>query len=242
MGETRPTFRRRSVIAGGLAAILPAAVLRARESPIRGRPPFATDIRLPGQLYAVVARPPVLGWSLAGFDARAAMQVRGVVAALAIAPWGTAGLAGLGGVAILARDTWSASKGREALSLDWRRDHAPVADRKRRGHFVEPETAEALVETPCATARAGAGRCEIWACLEDPGGAPARLADRLGLRRSDLVLHSTVLGGRPGQACDPEGAIEAALLSRRMGGAPVSLVWTREDDIPFRVRAGALVG
>lgn len=112
----------------------------------------------------------------------------------------------------------------------------------RAARFVVPQTAERLLETPCATARIDARTCEAWACLDDPDAVRGTLADVIGLPAASIVLHLTRLGGRPGQGCNPCGVVDAVLLSRAMGGAPVSLVWTREDDIPFRAGPGRLVG
>lgn len=239
MGEAERMIPRRAVVAGGLAAMLPVPPLRAGTSPppARTMAPFATDLRLPGQLYAVIARPPVLGWSLAGFDARAARRVRGVVDVVAIAPWGASDLSRLGGLAVLARDTWSALRGREALAIDWRNDGAPVATGERAGQFVVPRTAESLLETPCVTVRAGDQLCEVWAYPAASDEAVTMLAERLGMRRGAVLLHPTRLGGAPEGGCNPNGVVEAALLSRAVGGLPVSLLWTREDDIPFSLRA-----
>lgn len=75
----------------------------------RGETLYSLDIRRPGQLTAMVAHPPRFGARLAGFDDSAAREVPGVVDVVAIPT----------GVAVVARDTWSAMKGREALSVRW---------------------------------------------------------------------------------------------------------------------------
>ena len=48
-------------------------------------------------------------------------------------------------------------------------------------------------------------------------------------------MHTTLLGGGFGRKSKCDFAIEAALLSKEMGGAPVKVVWTREDDIQPRL-------
>ncbi|MFE1598383.1 xanthine dehydrogenase family protein molybdopterin-binding subunit [Methylobacterium sp. ID0610] len=70
---------------------------------------YALDIRRPNQLTAVVARAPRFGATLKSVDDAAARKVAGVVDVVRIPS----------GVAVLARDTWSAMKGREALALTW---------------------------------------------------------------------------------------------------------------------------
>ena len=74
-----------------------------------GRAIFTQDIRLPGMLVAVVAHPPRFGATVKSFDAGAAKRVKGVVDVVRIPS----------GVAVLAADTWSAKKGRDALTVDW---------------------------------------------------------------------------------------------------------------------------
>ncbi|WP_018260873.1 xanthine dehydrogenase family protein molybdopterin-binding subunit [Methylobacterium sp. WSM2598] len=70
---------------------------------------YALDIRRPNQLTAVVARPPRFGAALRSLDDAAARKVAGVVDVVRIPM----------GVAVVARDTWSAMKGREALRITW---------------------------------------------------------------------------------------------------------------------------
>jgi isoquinoline 1-oxidoreductase beta subunit len=86
-----------------------------------GKAQYGADQRLPGQRYAVIARPPVVGGKLVSFDASAAMKVpgvEGVVVAQGWQPPGTKFLP-LGGVAVIARNTGAAIKGRDALTIVW---------------------------------------------------------------------------------------------------------------------------
>src|SRR5215831_9147093 len=82
-----------------------------------GRATYGIDAKLPGMKYAVVARPPVFGGKVVSFDAAAAMKVPGVEKVVTIegtpAP---AKFQPLGGIAVIARNTWSAIKGREVLN------------------------------------------------------------------------------------------------------------------------------
>jgi isoquinoline 1-oxidoreductase beta subunit len=74
-----------------------------------GKAVYALDIRRPGMVTAVVAHPPRFGGTVKSFDASAAKAVKGVVDVVQIPQ----------GVAVLATDTWSAMKGREALKVEW---------------------------------------------------------------------------------------------------------------------------
>lgn len=70
---------------------------------------YTQDIQLPGMRVAVVAHPPRFGTKVRGFNAEAAKQVRGVTEVVEIPS----------GVAVLADNTWSAIRGREALEVEW---------------------------------------------------------------------------------------------------------------------------
>jgi isoquinoline 1-oxidoreductase beta subunit len=85
-----------------------------------GRATYGIDAKLPGLKYAVVARPPVMGGKPAGYDEAAAMKVPGVEKVVVID--GTpppSKFQPIGGVAVIARNTWAAIKGREALMVRW---------------------------------------------------------------------------------------------------------------------------
>ena len=93
---------------------------------VRGRAIYGTDVRLEGMVYAVVARPAVVGGKVRSFDAAAAMKVPGVLRVVEIKSTPLpAGFHPLGGVAVVARNTWAAIKGREALVIAW--DDGPNA-------------------------------------------------------------------------------------------------------------------
>jgi len=74
-----------------------------------GKAIFTQDVHLPGMLTAVVAHPPRFGATVKSFDATKAKTVKGVVDVVQIPT----------GVAVLAKDTWSAKKGRDALQVEW---------------------------------------------------------------------------------------------------------------------------
>ncbi|WP_374652752.1 molybdopterin cofactor-binding domain-containing protein [Dongia sp.] len=79
-----------------------------------GKAIFALDFRRPNMLVAMVARAPQFGGTVAGFDDADARKIAGVVDVVQIP----------NGVAVLAKDTWSAMRGRSALKVDWKLDGA----------------------------------------------------------------------------------------------------------------------
>ena len=230
-----------------------------------GRATYGIDAKLPGMKYAVVARPPVFGGKVVSFEAAAAMKVPGVEKVVTIegtpAP---AKFQPLGGVAVVARDTWAAIKGREALNPTW--DDGPNASydsaafkaqieetARQPGKVVRndgdaekalasaakvisaeyyiPHLAHATMEPPSATVRIADGKCEVWACVQSPGNTREELAKKLGLKEEDVTVNVTLLGGGFGRKSKCDFVLEAAVLSRAMGGAPVKVIWTREDDL-----------
>jgi len=85
---------------------LPRLDARAKST---GQQQFAIDVMLPGMMTAVIMRPPRFGAKVSSFDAAKAKAVAGVVDVVQIPR----------GVAVVARDMWSARQGRDALSVNW---------------------------------------------------------------------------------------------------------------------------
>ena len=74
---------------------------------------FTQDVKLPGMLTAVVLHPPRFGAKLQSFDATKAKAVKGVQEVVAFSTPAS------DGVAVLAKDYWTAKKGRDALTAEW---------------------------------------------------------------------------------------------------------------------------
>jgi isoquinoline 1-oxidoreductase beta subunit len=81
---------------------------------------FGLDVRLPGMVYAVIARCPTFGGSPAKFDATKAMQVPGVLQIFEIPARGFRVFTA-GGIVVVAKSTWAALQGRKALEITWNR-------------------------------------------------------------------------------------------------------------------------
>ncbi|WP_034294947.1 xanthine dehydrogenase family protein molybdopterin-binding subunit [Herbaspirillum sp. RV1423] len=93
---------------------------------VTGNTQYGIDTRLDGMVYAVIARPPVYGGKLASVDSSEALKVPGVIRIIELKGSPPPALFNpLGGVAVIARNTWAAIKGREALKLTW--DNGPNA-------------------------------------------------------------------------------------------------------------------
>ena len=232
---------------------------------VAGRAAYGIDTRLDGMLYAVVARPAVFGGTLVRYDAQAALAVPGVVRVLEIPSHPRpAQYYPLGGVAVLARNTWAAMKGRDVLKGQWddgpnrtydsrqfetvlqqavrnpakvvRNEGDAQSALEKGGKRIEAEyylpfLAHASMEPPVAAARIVDGHCEVWAPVQAPQATRDLVAQLLDLKESDVTVYVTLLGGGFGRKSMPDFAGEAAVLSKAMQGAPVRVMWTREDDI-----------
>ena len=85
-----------------------------------GKAGYGADIRLPGMKYAVIAHPPVTGGKLVSVDSTDTMKVSGVEKVMGVQGWPwPSKFQPLGGVAVIARNTGAAIKGRDALKITW---------------------------------------------------------------------------------------------------------------------------
>ncbi|MGC2203189.1 MAG: molybdopterin cofactor-binding domain-containing protein, partial [Stellaceae bacterium] len=230
-----------------------------------GRATYGIDAKLPGMKYAVVTRPPVFGGKVVSFDANAATKIPGVEKVVTIegtpAP---AAFEPLGGVAVIAQNTWAALKGRDALHVTWEdgpngsydsaafkaqleetaRQPGKVVrndgDAERAlasaakivsAEYYIPHLAHATMEPLSAIVRIVDGKCEVWAPVQSPGKTREDVAKKLGLKEGDVTVHVTLLGGGFGRKSQCDFVLEAAVLSKAMNGAPVKVIWTREDDL-----------
>jgi isoquinoline 1-oxidoreductase beta subunit len=232
---------------------------------VAGKAQYGIDTRLDDMLYAVVARSPVLGGKVVHYDAAEALKIPGVVKVIEIqVSVPSAKFHPFNGVAVVAIDTWTAIKARNALKVQWDdgvhgsydskayraeleqaarkpgkvlREAGDVdgamskAARKVEAEYYLPHLAHATMEPPAAAARIVDGRCEVWAAVQAPQVTRDDVAKHLGLSSENVTVHVTLLGGGFGRKSKPDFAIEAALLSQQLGGKPVKVTWTREDDL-----------
>jgi isoquinoline 1-oxidoreductase subunit beta len=119
-----------------------------------GQAHYGIDVRLPGMKYAVIARPPVYGGRVVSFDGAAARAVPGVERVVKLD--GTpppSGFQPLGGVAVIAHNTWAAIQGRNKLNVKWddgaNRSYDSVAYRRQLAETARrPGKVVRTTETP----------------------------------------------------------------------------------------------
>ena len=93
---------------------------------VTGKAIFGMDATMPGMVYASVEHPPVLGQKIKSYDDKAALKVPGVQKTLTIAAFKPPHMfQPLGGVAVIADNTWAAFKGRKSLKVEWNINSSP---------------------------------------------------------------------------------------------------------------------
>ncbi len=218
-----------------------------------GKAVFGLDVKVPGMLVATVARCPVFGGKVKSFDATKAMAVKGVrhvaqvpsgVAVVADSTWaamqGREALAitwdegpsaGLDSAGIRKMFEESAKKtGMVARSEGDAAGALAAAAKKLEAIYEFPFLAHATMEPMNCVADVRKDGAEIWAPTQSPQWAQGDVAKLLGLPEEKVKVHTTLLGGGFGRRAMPDFVVEAAHVSKA-AGAPVKVVWTREDDM-----------
>ncbi len=127
---------------------------------IRGEGSFGIDVQLPEMLVAVIARPPQVFGSVRSVDDKAALAVPGVLRTVRLPTLEPpAAFKPLGGVAVVAEDTWAAIRGRRALKIDW--ESGPNAD------YDSDSFAEAMLTTARQPGQVRRNRGDVDAALKD---------------------------------------------------------------------------
>ena len=87
---------------------------------VTGKAIFGMDATMPGMVFASIEHPPVLGQKIKSYDDKAALKVPGVKQTLTIDTVKPPHqFQPLGGVAVIADNTWAAFKGRKSLKIEW---------------------------------------------------------------------------------------------------------------------------
>lgn len=88
---------------------------------------------------------------------------------------------------------------------------------------MEPLNCTALVTTD--------KRCEVWVGNQSPTLVKWFAARAAGIDSEHVTVHTPYLGGGFGRRAEVDVVMQAVMLAARMPGAPVQLIWTREEDM-----------
>lgn len=232
-----------------------------------GEAKFGIDFSVPGMLYASVERSPLFVGKVRSFNKEEVLKMPGVrfvfttsretfgqkregVAILADnywyasqarkalkVVWDTQGLENITSETILA-DSYEAAKmeGDELFGKGDVKSVFAAAKNIIEASYETPYQAHVPMEPMNAMVSVTDTGVEFWGSTQNPNGVRSFLAKTYGLSEDQVKINYTFMGGGFGRRSMTDVAEEAADLSKK-SGAPVKIVWTREDDQtqgPFR--------
>ena len=96
--------------------------------------------------------------------------------------------------------------------------------------YEVPFLHHATMEPMNCTAHVRANGCDVWAPTQNQTRAQEVAAELTGLSKDRVRVHTTFLGGGFGRRLEPDFVAEAVRVSQAVG-APVKVIWSREDDV-----------
>jgi isoquinoline 1-oxidoreductase beta subunit len=206
---------------------------------VTGKAIYGLDKKLPGMLYAAIARCPVFGGSIGNFDGSKALKINGVKSVQVMDK----------GIAVVAENTWAAIKGRDALEISWQGGNPDLSSEMIRTNLAErapqpgsageneieavyefPYQAHVTMEPMNCVAHVQGDTCQVWAPTQSPQDVQNAVRSALNFSRDAVTVNVTLMGGGFGRRLQSDYAVEAARLSQSLG-TPVQVIWTRADDI-----------
>ena len=221
---------------------------------VDGSAEFGLDVKLPGMLYAAIAQSPVLGGKVRTLDSGAAERMPGVrrvvrtdSGVVVVADhfwqalqarktleitWDPGGNARLDNQAISAmlKNTAAAGAGLTARADGNVAQALKFAKERFNSTYELPLLAHATMEPMNCTADVKANGCDLYVGTQVQQVAQTTAAAAAGLQPAQVRVHTTLLGGGFGRRLDID-FIPAAVEASKAVGAPVKLIWTREDDM-----------
>ena len=225
---------------------------------VNGQARYGIDVRMPGMLYATVLRAPVNGERALKVEDTEAKKVPGVKHIVPL-PYGVAVVADTYPAALKARRAlkveWSQVSKARAYTTDkvipeYQQRVRNLADKgtiyeahgdasgaieKAAKRVVAEYTSlnltHATMEPQNCTARVDGESIEFWAPTQSPFGVFLAAVKGAGFKPENVKINVTFLGGGFGRRAENDYALDAALIAKAVPGAPVKVIWTREDDV-----------
>jgi isoquinoline 1-oxidoreductase subunit beta len=221
---------------------------------VNGTAIYGIDVRLPDMLYAAVMTCPVFGGTLKRYDIEAIKGMPGVRTAVEI-PHGIAVVADSFWRAKTALEVmpveWDFGAHAQASSAAFRKTFREVLDKpgvvaKAEGNalaalntaakvveadYEAPYLAHATMEPMNCTAQVRPERVDVWVGTQNPEAVLAAAAEITGVALENVYVHNCFLGGGFGRRGNTDHVRQAVAVAKALGGRPVQLIWTREEDI-----------
>jgi len=223
---------------------------------INGSAKFGMDVQVPGMVFAAILQCPVPGGTLKSVDESViagspgnprVVKLDNAVAVAAEGSWWRARQA----LAKL-QPEWNTGAAGSTDSAQFFREYRaamdsekPVIGRKQ-GDIDKGlaesggKTFEAVYETPYlshspmepmnATVKIDGERIDVWVGTQDALDETETVAKKLGLEAENIYLHNCYCGGGFGRRDVADEVIQALQISKAIGGKPVKLIWSREED------------
>jgi isoquinoline 1-oxidoreductase subunit beta len=102
--------------------------------------------------------------------------------------------------------------------------------------YQTPYQSHSPIEPLNCVAHYQGDKVEIWGPIQAPDWIQDTLSTEMGLKRENVIVNMTFLGGGFGRKAFMDYPHEAAVISKEIN-APVQVVWTREDEMtqgPYR--------
>ncbi|MEO6569902.1 MAG: molybdopterin cofactor-binding domain-containing protein [Opitutaceae bacterium] len=97
--------------------------------------------------------------------------------------------------------------------------------------YSYPFISHASIEPQNCTAAFKDGAFEIWAPSQNPAAGQTAVMNLFSVPKEKVVVHLTRSGGGFGRRLSTDYVVDVAAIAHKLNGAPVKLIWTREDDM-----------
>ncbi|GAB5512111.1 MAG: xanthine dehydrogenase family protein molybdopterin-binding subunit [Hyphomicrobiales bacterium] len=218
-----------------------------------GTQPYGVDLAVDGMVHAAICTNPRRGGVLNGYDATAALAMRGVSDVVEVT----------NGVAVIADNTWRAIRAMDAIAFDWGPAPYPAeqADHWRtlqesfteerldniwrddgdtegaladgadfEAEYRSPYVAHAPLEPLNAIVLVVDDHVEVWAGHQSQSQLLVEIGKVTGHETSQITFHNQFIGGSFGHRLEFEFVKQAAEIANQMRGTPIKLTYSREED------------
>ena len=220
---------------------------------INGTAEFALDIKLDGMVYATVVHSPIFGGKVISFEKNSLDGINGILDVFEI----ESGIAIVGDntwtvlkAARKIKINWSEGEAK-GVNTDQITEELMKASKKRGGVvrregnvkralkssenileaiYQSPFQAHATMEPMSCTISVEETKCQIWVGTQNPNGALKTVSKLTGLKKEQIEVNVTYLGGGFGRRSSNDFVKESVEIANIVK-KPIKLTWSREEDM-----------